>query len=170
MIVSVKKKGKGKVVEEFRGVTVSLYKICTSVLAERLLNEMESKKILSNGQTGFRKKLGTIGNIYTLNYTIYKYTSVEKKKLIALFVDLKATFDSVDREKLWEVMEKKGISERMKRKIKRIYRETRSRVKVGNELEECFWTARGIKQGCLLSPYLFNIYLSDLENELGKGW
>lgn len=115
---------------------------------------MESKKILNKGQTGFRKKLGTIDNIYTLNYIIYKYTSVERKKLIALFVDLKATFDSVNREKLWEVMEKRGISERMKRKIKRIYRETRSRVKVGNEIEECFWTAKGIKQGISIKSVL----------------
>ena len=49
--------------------------------------EMERKKIVSKGQTGFRKKLETIDNIYTLNYIIYKYTRVKEKKLIALFVD-----------------------------------------------------------------------------------
>ena len=67
-------------------------------------------------------------------------------------------------------MEKKGISEGMIRKIKRIYKKTRSRVGVSSELGECFWTARGVKQECLLSPHLFKIFLSDLEDELGKGW
>ena len=66
MIVPVNKKGEGKVVEELRGVTITLYKIYTSILAERLLKEMESKKILNKGQTGFKKELGTIDNIYTL--------------------------------------------------------------------------------------------------------
>lgn len=171
LIVPVKKKGDGKVVEEFRGVTItdSLYKIYTNILAERLVKEMEMKEILSKEQTGFRRKLGTIDNIYTLNYIIYKYTRVKKKKLIALFVNLKAVSDLVDREKLWEAMEKKGISEGMIKKIKRIYKETRSRVRVGSELGECFWTARGVKQECPLSLYLFNIFLSDLKDELRKG-
>ena len=72
LIVPIKKKGDWKIVEEFRGVTItdSLYKIYTSVLAEILAKEMERKKILSKGQTGFRKKLGTIDNTYTLNYII----------------------------------------------------------------------------------------------------
>ena len=52
---------------------------------------------------------------------------MERKKLIALFVDLKAAFDSADREKLWEAMEKRGISEGMIRKIKRMYRETEAK-------------------------------------------
>ena len=42
-------------------------------------------------------------------------------------------------------------------------------MRVGNELGKCFWTARGVKQGCPLNPHLFNIFLSDLEDELGKG-
>ena len=42
-------------------------------------------------------------------------------------------------------------------------------MRVGSELEECFWTARGVKQGYLLRAHLFNIFLSDLEDELGKG-
>ena len=62
---------------------------------------------------------------------------MERKKLIALFVDLKAAFDSADREKLWETMQKRGISQGMIRKIKRMYRETRSKVREGSELGEC---------------------------------
>ena len=72
--------------------------------------------------------------------------------------------------KLWETMEKRGISEDIIKIVKRIYRETRSRARVGGEIGGCFWTAKGVKQGCPLSPHLFNIFLSELEEELGKGW
>jgi len=47
-------------------------------------------------------------------------------------------------------------------------RETRSRVKIGEELGKGFWTARGVRQGCPLSPILFNLLVADLEEELGK--
>ena len=65
LIVPIKKKGDGKVVEEYRRVTITdtLYKIYASVVAEKLVIKMERKNILSKGQTGFRKKLGTIDNI-----------------------------------------------------------------------------------------------------------
>ena len=43
-------------------------------------------------------------------------------------------------------------------------------MRVGSELGECFWTTRGVKQGCPLSLHLFDIFLTDLEDELEKGW
>lgn len=55
-------------------------------MAERLVLEIEKKKMLNKGQTDFRKELETIDNIYTLNYIIYKYT-MERKRLVALFVE-----------------------------------------------------------------------------------
>ena len=67
-------------------------------------------------------------------------------------------------------MGKRGISEGMIKRVKRIYREARSRVRVGGKIGGCFWTSRGVKQWCPLSSHLFNIFLSDLEEELGKGW
>lgn len=84
-----------------------------------------------------------------------------------MFVDLKVAFDSVDRGLLYSAMREKGIREKLIERVKEVYRETKSRVKVGAELGN-FWTARGVRQGCLMSPILFNIVIADLEMEMGK--
>ena len=110
-----------------------------------------------------------MGQIYVLNYVIGKQTRRGKGKLVALFVDLKAAFDTVDRKKLWEAMEKRGVREGLRERVKEIYRETTSRVKVGREIGEEFWTSKGLRQGCPLSPTLFNLLIADVEEELSKG-
>lgn len=53
-------------------------------------------------------------------------------------------------------------------KVMEVVEETKSRVRVGRELGEVFWTARGLRQGCPLSPLLFNLLIADLEEEMGK--
>lgn len=50
----------------------TLYKIYTAALAERLREEVEGKGLIPPNQTGFRKGLGTVENIYVLNYIINK--------------------------------------------------------------------------------------------------
>ena len=49
------------------------------------------------------------------------------------------------------------------------YRETKCKVRVGNRETEEFWTRKGVKQGCPMSPTLFNIYIADIGTELAKG-
>ncbi|XP_071568694.1 uncharacterized protein [Temnothorax nylanderi] len=65
-------------------------------------------------------------------------------------------------------MRERGIREGLVRRTEEILRETKSRVRVGNEIGEEFWTGRGVRQGCPLSPLLFNIMLADMEEEMGR--
>lgn len=66
---------------------------------------------MPQNKTGFRKGMGTIDNIYVLNHLVNKQLNREKRKLVAIFVDLRAAFDSVDREILWKTMRERGIRE-----------------------------------------------------------
>ncbi|XP_011687015.1 PREDICTED: golgin subfamily A member 6-like protein 22 [Wasmannia auropunctata] len=70
LIVPVRKKGDGDKVEDYRGVTLmpSIYKIYAYILAERLEKEVEEGGKVPQNQTGFRKGMGTVDNIYVLNY------------------------------------------------------------------------------------------------------
>ena len=170
VVVPIVKKGEGKQVKEYRGITLmpTLYKVYAKILAERLKEEIEEKGIIPENQAGFRNKRGTIDNIFVLNYVVNR--SVDKKggKLVALFVDLKAAFDSVDRGILIKTMRERGIREGLIERVEGLLRETKSRVRVGEETEEEFWTGRGVRQGCPLSPLLFNLLISDLEEVMGR--
>lgn len=102
LVVPIVKKGEGEKVEDYRGITImsSNYKIYAITLAERLRREVEEKGIVPQNQTGFRKGMGTIDNIYVLDYLINRQLGKKKGKMTAMFIDLKAAFDSVDREVL----------------------------------------------------------------------
>lgn len=72
-----------------------------------------------------------------------------------MFVDFKAAFDSVDRRVLLDTMKKRGIRDRLIKRVGEALRETSCRIKVGGELGERFWTEREVRQGCPLNPLLF---------------
>ena len=67
-----------------------MYKIYASVLANRLREDVERRELVPQNQTGFRKGMGTIDNVYVLNYLITRQINKKGGKMIAFFVDLKA--------------------------------------------------------------------------------
>lgn len=146
----------------------TLYKVYTMALAERLKEVMEEKEIIPRTQVGFRKGMETMENIYVINYVMNRQLGKKGGRLVVMFVDLKTAFDSVVRKVVIGMMKGKGIREELVERIEEVLRETKSRIRVGRKLRRSFWAARGVKQGCPLSPLLFNILLADLEEEMGK--
>jgi len=170
VIVPIVKRGEGERVEEYRGITIaqSAYWIYTTILADRLKREVEEGGVLPPNQTGFRKGVGTIDNVYVLNYLINR--QIERKgKLILVFMDLRAAFDSVDRKQISETMRGRGVREGLVKRCEEVLRETVSKVKVGDKYGESFCTVRGVRQGCPLSPSPFTLLLADVEEMLRNG-
>lgn len=87
--------------------------------------------------------------------------------MVVLFMD-KAAFDSVDRKILLESMRKRGVKGGLVVRCEEMLKETVSRVKVGEKEGERFWTDKGPKQRCPLSPCLFTHLLADLDEVLEK--
>lgn len=79
---------------------------------------------------------------------------------------MKAAFDLVDREVLLRVMRERGVREGLVRRCEKVLRET---VRVNGREGESFWTRRGERQGCPLSPCLFTLLLADVDEELERG-
>lgn len=97
VIVPLFKKGDRNKTENY--LLPTGYKVYTEILRERLEKEANEKKILPEGQAGFRKGRSTMDNVFILNHIAHR-GKAKKEKTFALFVDLKAAFDTVNRCKL----------------------------------------------------------------------
>lgn len=67
-------------------------------------------------------------NIFILKYVVQKERWKDDKKVYAVFLDLKAAFDNIDREKLWDIQENKEIDRSLIIHLKKIYEGTRTAV------------------------------------------
>lgn len=154
----------------YRGVSLLDvgYKILTNIIATRIRGWLEKNKLIKESQAGFRGKRGTRDHIFVLNSIIGNKIKRKGGKLYGALIDFKTAFDSVNREKLFEKLEKIGIKGKVLGIIKGIYRETKNEVITGEGITESFNTNKGVRQGCPLSPSLFNIFIEDLEEQWVK--
>ena len=135
---------------------------------ERITFWINSNHILNEFQAGFRKGYSTVDNLYNIT-TIVHIKFSEKKKVYAFFVDFSAAFDRIPRKLLIYKLYRIGLSNKIINFIDKVYEETKSAVWTGKELSRYFETRTGVKQGCLLSPIMFALYLNDLHEYLGGG-
>ena len=77
-------------------------------ISEEAGGKGRKKEMIPQNQTGFRNGLGTVDNIFVLNYLANRQEAKKQGKLVAMFVNLRAAFDSVDRRMLLRALEKRG--------------------------------------------------------------
>ena len=91
------------------------------------------------------------------------------KKLYLCFVDYQKAFDRVKHDKLTEVMKKAGIPELERRLIINLYWHQHASVRWEGEVSRNFKVERGVRQGCIISPLLFNLYSEFMIKEAMEG-
>ena len=164
-MVPLFKKNDPNDVNNYRGITlISCFsKIFTGVLNNRIKNKWaENNDILSDLQFGFRKGRSTIDAIFVLNSIIQKVLK-EKGSLFYAFIDLKKAFDSVYLNGLWYTLFKLGLNGKMLRIIKDMFNKVKTCVRGRNSYSNFFECAVGLKQGEVISPALFSLFIDDLE-------
>jgi hypothetical protein len=165
------KKGDPLLPSNYRGIAVSsnLSKLFCSILHNRLSVFISQKNLIPKNQIGYKKKSRTIDHILTLKNIIDKYIFNNScKKLFACFVDFKSAFDTVNRSAMLYKLLKFEIGGTYLSIIQSMYEEVIYQVKMGGSLTENVYSNVGVKQGCVLSPTLFNLYLSDLPEIFDK--
>lgn len=165
-IIPLHKKGSINDVKNYRGITLlsTLGKLFTRILNNRLNNWAEKYRIYIDAQAGFRKNMSTVDNIFVLNGLITKAIG-NHGKLFCAFIDFSKAFDYVVRENLWQKLIKSGVRGKMLDVIISMYQNIKSKVKFDNKLSKEFTCSLGVRQGECLSPFLFSIFLNDIENE-----
>lgn len=171
IIFPVHKKGDITNPSNYRGLSFmnSGPKIMMSIMNTRLSEWVNTNQKLNEFQAGFRPNYSTVDNIYNLS-CIAHLKLREKKKLYAFFVDFKAAFDCVPRNALLYKLRNMGVSWKFCKFVEHLYNRTITTVWNGDTLSEYFETKSGVRQGCLMSPLLFALYINDMHEELGGGF
>ena len=90
---------------------------------------------------------------------------VSQKNIYFCFIDYAKAFDCMDHNKLWKILKEMGIPDHLTCLLRNLYAGQEATVRTGHGTH-CFQIGKGVRQGCILSPCLFNLYLSCI---LGKG-
>src|SRR3984885_7608136 len=158
IIVPIHKKKDRRECSNYRGISLLSIpgKVYTRVLQQRMRRYIE--EVIAEEQAGFRTGRGTIDQLFVIRQLAEKYT--EKNKIVYNnFIDFRQAFDSVWQKGLWQVLRNYGIPEELVLLLEDLYSKSMSAVRVDGELTEWFRVTVGARQGCGLSPYLFNLLL-----------
>ena len=159
--------------QDYRGICLQsvVLKAYSKILNQRLNCWLEDNNLLADEQNGFRKSRCTQDHLFALASVVESRKS-SGKSTFAAFIDLRKAFDSVIRGYLWQKVEGLGVHGSFLGALKAMYSSVLSSVRVNDKLSDWFSVDKGVKQGCLLSPALFSIYINDLIleiNGLGLG-
>lgn len=173
IIVPIFKKGDRRDLNNYRGISLTscVSKIFNRIIANTISSFLEQDNILSEVQGGFRSSRRCEDHIFTLK-SIAACRLAEGKKTFLAFLDFRKAFDTVWREGLLRAAWDIGIRGRIWRVIDNLYEKVQGRVRLGQIETDFFDIDEGVKQGCVLSPVLFCIFMHEFtkllkERDLG---
>ena len=149
--------------DNYRGITINscFSKLFTKLMNDRLTKYIEDNELINRNQIGFRKGHRTSDHVFVLKTLIDKYFN-SGKKLYVCFIDFKKAYDTIWREGLYYKLLKMGINQKFIKLLINLYSGIKSCVNLGKGITKEFNSKVGLKQGCNLSPNLFNLYINDI--------
>ena len=153
-LVKMPKKGDLSNCGNYRGIMLLSIpgKVFYRILLDRMKDVIDPQ--LRDQQAGFRKDRSCIDQIATLRIILEQ--SLEwNSPLFINFIDYEKAFDSVDRETLWKLLRHYGVPEKLTNIIRNTYEGMTCRVIHEGQPTGAFCVQTGVRQGCLLSPFLF---------------
>ena len=121
---------------------------------------------LPDVQAGFRKGRGTRDQTANIHWIIEKAREFEKS-IYFCFIDYAKAFDCVDHNKLWKILKEMGIPDHLICLLRNLYAGQEGTVRTGHGTTDWFQIGKGVRQGCILSPCLFNFYAEYIMRKAG---
>jgi hypothetical protein len=168
-IVPIFKKGSRKDCGNYRGI--SLLSVAGKIMARVILNRIEKyicTRILPETQCGFRSNRSTIDMVFSLRQ-IQEKCIEQNMELYVVFIDFTKAFDTVPREALWSVLKKFGCTDKVVNLMRALHDGMQAKVVQGKDISSGFAVTNGVKQGCVLAPTLFSLYLTAMLHTAFKG-
>ena len=114
-------------------------------------------------QGGFRKGRGTKDQIANIRWIMEKAREFQKN-IYFCCIDYAKAFDCVDHNKLWKILKEMGIPDHLTCLLRNLYAGREATVRTGHGTTDWFQIGKGVHQGCVLSPCLFNLYAEYIMN------
>jgi hypothetical protein len=165
VFVPLPKKGNLKECSNHR--TISLITHASKVMLKIIINRMKTKYDLemAEEQAGFVDGKGTREQIVNIRNIIEKCRE-HNVPLYMCFIDYAKAFDCVCHEQLWQDMQDMGFPEHLVNLIRKLYENQESAVRTDDGNTDWFEIGRGVRQGCVMSPSLYNIYSEVIMREV----
>ena len=163
LIITLPKKGNLQLCQNYR--TISLISHWSKVMLKVILNRLkpQAEEIIAEEQAGFRAGRSTTEQIFNLRILCEKY--LQHQQNLYHVIDFKKAFDRVWHAALWATMRKYNISANLVRTTEQLYDKATSAVQMNGRIGEWFRTTVRVRQGCLPSPTLFNIFLERIMSD-----
>ena len=157
VFISILKKGNAKECSNYHTIALISHdsKVICKIIQTRLQQYMNCE--LPDVQAGFRKGRGTTDQIANIFWIIEKAREFQKN-IYFCFIDYAKAFDCVDHNKLWKILQEMGIPDHLTCLLRNLYAGQEAAVRTGHGTTDWFQIGEGVRQGCILSPCLFNLY------------
>ena len=155
--ITLPKKARATECSDFRTISLMphVMKLFLKVIQSRINQKINSE--VGCNQFGSRSGSGTREGLFCYNTIAQKHVEVDQD-LYTCFIDYSKAFDRIHHATLIECLEKIGVDGKDIRIIANLYWHQKAAIKIEDELSPFTSIRRGVRQGCVLSPYLFNIY------------
>ena len=124
--------------------------------------------MIEDEQGSFRAGRGFVDQIFTLKQ-IGEKAREKKCRVYVSFMDLEKAYDRVNREGIWQVLRLYDVGGKLMNDIKSMYVNSLACVRVKGGESECFRFNSRVKQGCIMSPSVFNVYMDAVMKEVKIG-
>ena len=155
-------------IEELNYHTIALISYTSKVMLKILQAKLQQylNHELPDVQAGFRKGRGTRDQISNINWIIEKPKEFQRN-IYFCFIDYAKAFDCVDHNQLWKILKEMGIPEHLTCLLRNLYAGQEARVRTEHGTTDWFQIGKGVCQGWILSPCLFNVYAEYIMRNAG---
>ena len=166
VFIPIPKKGNAKECSNYPTIALISHasKVMLKILQARLQQYMNHE--LPDVQAGVRKGRGTRNQIANIRWIMEK-ASEFKKNIYFCFIDYAKAFDCVDHNKLWKILKEMGIPDHLTCLLRSLYTGQEATVRTGHRTTDWFQIGKRVRQGCILSPCLFNLYAEYIMRSTG---
>ena len=166
MFTPIPKKGNAKECSNYCIIALSSHasKVMFKIPQARLQQYINHE--LLDVEVGFRKGRGTRDQIANIHWII-ETTRESQKNIYFCFIDYAKPFDCVDHNELWKILKEMGIPDHLTCLLRNVYAGQEATVHTGHGTTDWFQIGKGVRQGCILSPCLFNFYAEYIMRNAG---